>query len=286
MSLASWADEGPRRLTSLRTATSAGSADRGPETWLTSGRASRRVLSGRCKAFRPLRGRVTFSCWPKRKSPKRRAFPDGSNRPSRSRRDFSTGHPCPVEERPPGLQATFRLDVDQKLELRRPGNFQQTSVWSSRDVVPLHFTPMQRRRWVPACAGMTAPSSSGELLRDLPDPWGAAHGCAAFSDRARMASRRIPTHSPPNRQLRRGKALSFGYFSLGKQRKVTRRKAEALLLPRQRETKAMSMGPRLRGDDASQLRRSVSRASRASRRHCPEQYAETCALPTTEHTTP
>ena len=61
-----------------------------------------------------------------------------------------------------------------------------------------------------------------------PDPKGAAHGCAAFSDRARMASRKILA-GPVHRDGRSvEEAVSFGYFSLGEQRKVTRRQAKAV----------------------------------------------------------
>ena len=74
----------------------------------------------------------------------------------------------------------------------------------------------------------------------LADPKGAGHGWPAFSDRARMASRKIPERLT-GRVSSVGEALSFGYFSLlassmlalragfavrasrvGQQRKVTR----------------------------------------------------------------
>ena len=53
------------------------------------------------------------------------------------------------------------------------------------------------------------------------DPQGAAHGWAAFSDRGRMPSRKIPERTTP-RMCSVGEAVSFAYFSLGQQRKVSR----------------------------------------------------------------
>ncbi len=55
-----------------------------------------------------------------------------------------------------------------------------------------------------------------------PDPKGAAHGCAAFSDRAMDGESENPLNHSVNQIDSSRKAVSFGYFSLGQQRKVTR----------------------------------------------------------------
>ena len=62
---------------------------------------------------------------------------------------------------------------------------------------------------------------SATIAPRFDNPEGGGHGCPPFFDRARMASRKIPEQV--NRRICCvGEAFSFGYFSLGQQRKVTR----------------------------------------------------------------
>ncbi|MBU8977451.1 hypothetical protein JI752_014975 [Lysobacter sp. MMG2] len=94
------------------------------------------------------------------------------------------------------------------------------------------------RAWIPAFAGMTvdllwlrgfvvAADIAVAVAVEQPfrslAPKGAAHGCAAVSAEPGMANReRAYSLSGRGIGLGKWKALSFGYFSLGKQRKVTR----------------------------------------------------------------
>ncbi|MEQ4574561.1 MAG: hypothetical protein ABN502_06420, partial [Gammaproteobacteria bacterium] len=85
------------------------------------------------------------------------------------------------------------------------------------------------------------------------NPKGGAQGCAPFSAATGCRVRKSHWLREPAAQLRarRRGVLSFGYFSLHKQRKVTRQGRKlppSWLLP-----KATSLDPRLRGDDGRKM---------------------------------
>ncbi|TYD36489.1 hypothetical protein CEK63_05310 [Xanthomonas sontii] len=86
---------------------------------------------------------------------------------------------------------------------------------------------------LPSLLTCRVPFRSGGRAGEKPRR-GGAHGCAPFAAGAGCPFRESPawtrTRSALARRARRQGVLSFGYFSLHKQRKVTRRKAKALLL--------------------------------------------------------
>ncbi|MFC3551931.1 hypothetical protein ACFOLC_13050 [Lysobacter cavernae] len=81
-----------------------------------------------------------------------------------------------------------------------------------------------------SAAAAFAGAAAFEQPTSFPDPKGGVHGCTPFSDRARDGESENPLNSSDHLIGLSRAAVSFGYFSLGKQRKVTRprQRAEAL----------------------------------------------------------
>jgi hypothetical protein len=210
------------------------------------------VISAACRpaagVSAPCRGPSHFSLFGQRKVTKREATPMA--RPpgilpcgcAGGLRGFSTAHPCAAEKLaripashpsdfPPPTRHAIGAPEEQRASC---AHFSEKPQPRQRPVrrrqsAGLMLSPFRRAAAIRVRAGCAllcqGPLGRGRWMEDQPAGW--PTGCRPVFRQHRMCCRKTPesTRAPAGQDARRARprgAFSLGYFSLGKQREVTR----------------------------------------------------------------
>jgi hypothetical protein len=167
---------------------------------------------------RPASGSLLFACT--KRSNQEKCTPDPAPRAahevpcaSRLRRPLTTAHPCAVVRRSRSIAIALRVSPAQPAMLGAAKGAQD----QARSTVTLWHWRARR--------ALTGPLRCGEAVEDKPEGWArwiapsstSAQGCAVGEPRSSLANSegRSPESASPG-------CVSLGYFSLHKQREVTR----------------------------------------------------------------